>query len=211
MSVPEEVPEADLRVTKGASPKNGLKVGDLVTYTIAVDNLGPDDALDVTLTDEFDFKVKLLSATPSQGTCTVAKPIECDLGTIPNGGSVTIEVEARPKEHGKGLSEHRRSETTTDESNLENNQDTAAINVGGGHRACEEVDQKVALSGDVVTFTITLRSLAKVSIDKVKVCDRLPNRLTLVNAPARQSTGASRAGPSASRLRRSASSSSRPA
>ena len=184
VSVPEEVPEADLRVTKGASPKNGLKVGDLVTYTITVDNLGPDDAVDVTLTDEFDFKVKLLSATPSQGTCTVAKPIECDLGTIPNGGSVTIEVEARPKEHGKGLLNTAAAETTTDESNLENNQDTAAINVERVDIGlAKKVDQKVAHSGDVVTFTITLRSLAKVSIDKVKVCDRLPNRLTLVNAP----------------------------
>ena len=44
VDVPGEGEEADLRVTKGASPKNGLRIGDLVTYTITVDNLGPDDA-----------------------------------------------------------------------------------------------------------------------------------------------------------------------
>ena len=176
--------EADLRVTKGASPKNGLRIGDLVTYTITVDNLGSEDAQNATLTDEFDFAVKLISADPSQGTCDVAKPIECDLGTIPNGGTVTIEVEARPKESGNELVNTAAAETTTEESDLENNQDTAAINVGRADISlAKKVDQKVARSGDVVTFTITLRSETKVAIDKVKVCDRVPNRLALVNAP----------------------------
>ena len=97
---------------------------------------------------------------------------------------MTIEVEARPKESGNGLVNTAAAETTTEESDLENNQDTAAINVGRADISlAKKVDQKVARSGDVVTFTITLRSETKVAIDKVEVCRPVPNRLALVNAP----------------------------
>src|SRR5262249_30269090 len=58
---------ADLAVTKTVDNPNP-NVGDTVTYTITVTNLGPDTATNITLHDTLPAGVRLLSANPSRGT-----------------------------------------------------------------------------------------------------------------------------------------------
>src|SRR5262249_53815871 len=60
-------PDADLRVTKAISdPAPG--VGGLVTYTVAVTNLGPSDATTAAIADVLPAGLTFVSATASQGT-----------------------------------------------------------------------------------------------------------------------------------------------
>jgi uncharacterized repeat protein (TIGR01451 family) len=86
---------ADLVIDKTAS-SDPVNVGDEVTYTISVVNLGPDGASGVTAIDTLPDGVEFISATPSQGSCEhVAGVVTCDLGDLAAMGLATIEVVVR--------------------------------------------------------------------------------------------------------------------
>jgi len=67
--------------------------GGTITYQVAVRDAGPADATGVTVNDPLPAGESLVSATPSQGTCS--DDVTCSLGSIPNGGSATIAVVVR--------------------------------------------------------------------------------------------------------------------
>ena len=92
---------ADLRVFKDCKPDRPMLVGDTATCTITVQNLGPDPALGVIAIDEYvsDGIFEFGTVTTSAGTCTTtgnpqngAGTVECDLGSILPGTSVTIKI-----------------------------------------------------------------------------------------------------------------------
>lgn len=82
-------PQAQLTITKSASPATIPAGGGNVTYSVAVSNAGPSDAQDVSVPDVLPAEFADAVATPSQGTCT---GVDCDLGTVAAGevGTVTI-------------------------------------------------------------------------------------------------------------------------
>jgi hypothetical protein len=87
---PTPGPLADLKVEKRADPTTAV-IGEHITWTITVSNLSSVEAADVNVVrlSEESFRTKVLSVTPSQGTCSLAG---CDLGRIAPGGSTTITV-----------------------------------------------------------------------------------------------------------------------
>lgn len=104
--VPGDPPpsDSDVTITKTASDPTPHG-GDLVTYTLLVENLGDADATDVEVTDVLPAGVTFDSADP---LCShAAGTVTCDLGTIPAHGSktVTIKVVANPIA-GAGPSSH---------------------------------------------------------------------------------------------------------
>src|SRR5262245_27953876 len=65
-SAAETPQQADLALTKPVS--NPMpNVGDTITYTITLSDLGPDPATNVTVTDLLPTGLTFVSATPSQG------------------------------------------------------------------------------------------------------------------------------------------------
>ena len=84
------IPTADLSITKTgpATAQNG----GTITYTLSVSNAGPFDAHNVTVDDPLPAGETLVSATPSQGSCSGT--VTCDLGTVANGGAATISIVA---------------------------------------------------------------------------------------------------------------------
>lgn len=89
---------ADLSITKTASP-DPVVAGEQLFYSITVTNDGPDDAPDVTVSDDLPPEVTYVTDTDS---CTETPPgsgsLECDLGDIPAGESrsFTIKVAVAP-------------------------------------------------------------------------------------------------------------------
>src|SRR5262249_22966071 len=59
--------QADLQITKTVSNATP-NVGDIVTFTVALRDLGPDAATNVAVTDLLPAGLSLVSATPGQGT-----------------------------------------------------------------------------------------------------------------------------------------------
>jgi hypothetical protein len=87
---PQPEPQADLAIEKSAKPTTAL-LGQKITWTIKVTNVSSAAAADVNVVrlSEEAFGTKVISVTPSQGTCTL---IGCDLGRLAPGASATITV-----------------------------------------------------------------------------------------------------------------------
>jgi uncharacterized repeat protein (TIGR01451 family) len=72
-----------LRITKADSPDPVL-AGETLTYGIEVDNLGPNAATGVTVTDQLPRNVDFVSATASAGQCALkGRKVTCAMGAVP--------------------------------------------------------------------------------------------------------------------------------
>lgn len=114
----------DLVIDKTASsptPLNGT-----VTYTMTVTNKGPDTATNVQLADPAPAGITLLTATPSQGTCSVAPAlVTCNLGTIAPGQTVTVNATGRATAFGTHVNTATVSGEGGRETNPADNTDSA--------------------------------------------------------------------------------------
>jgi uncharacterized repeat protein (TIGR01451 family) len=86
----------DLVVSVSDSPDPAI-VGDALTYSILVTNIGPNPATAVTLTNILATNLVFVSVSSSQGTCTnEGRIVRCDLGALPGGSGVTVTVVTVP-------------------------------------------------------------------------------------------------------------------
>jgi uncharacterized repeat protein (TIGR01451 family) len=96
---------ADLKVTKADSP-DPVAIGTPLTYTIQVQNLGPNSATRVVLTDELPKNVDFVSVAASAGQCArKGKKVTCELGelgvpAVNYGGSPTVTLTVVPRKAG---------------------------------------------------------------------------------------------------------------
>lgn len=95
---PPSLNTADLAVTVTDGP-DPVRLGGLVTYTIAVVNNGPATATSVVVTDTLPNLVEGGEATATQGTCTrqlssdfSTLTFTCALGTLDNAATATVTV-----------------------------------------------------------------------------------------------------------------------
>ena len=85
-------PSADLKLTNSAP--GSVKSGSTLTYTIVVDNLGPDTASSLTITDNTPSGTTFNSVSITNGKCTSPAPgssgsVKCTLSSLAAGASVT--------------------------------------------------------------------------------------------------------------------------
>jgi uncharacterized repeat protein (TIGR01451 family) len=96
---------SDLRITKADSP-DPVNVGSILTYTIQVQNLGPDAATGVIVTDQLPKDVDFVSAAATPGQCArKGRKVTCDLGglnapTIDYGSPPTVTISVIPRKVG---------------------------------------------------------------------------------------------------------------
>ena len=84
--------QADLAVSQSDSP-DPVQVGGSVTYTLTVQNSGPNQATGVTLVDTLPSGASFSGASPSQGTCSPSSgTVSCDLGVLAANGSASVSV-----------------------------------------------------------------------------------------------------------------------
>lgn len=89
-----ETAATDLSVT--GSGTASVLVGQPVSYTFTVTNHGPGDDASVTLTDPIPAGADYFGASTSQGSCSGATKITCDLGALDSGASATVTLEVVP-------------------------------------------------------------------------------------------------------------------
>jgi uncharacterized repeat protein (TIGR01451 family) len=119
---------ADLAITKVVDSKNA-KIGENMTFTITLTNLGPSTATNVTFGDPLPDPLNLVSFACSQGTVVGSL---CEIGSLPSGASVTATLVATPI--GNPAKSERRftntafiSESGTTDPNASN--DSASLNL----------------------------------------------------------------------------------
>lgn len=98
-----------------------MTVGGTLTYTVTVSNISSLAADDVVVTDQMPDKVDVISATPSQGSCT---GVTCNLGTIQPGAAATIQYVVTVKDGAAPMITNVAcAQTSTPDSNMANNCD----------------------------------------------------------------------------------------
>jgi uncharacterized repeat protein (TIGR01451 family) len=97
---------ANLKITKTDSP-DPVRVGSSLTYTIGVENLGPDPATGVTVTDNLPKAVDLVSANGPAGSCAAqGGKVVCGLGSLKpvgvnyGGSQATVTIVVVPRAAG---------------------------------------------------------------------------------------------------------------
>src|SRR5437763_15025012 len=76
-----------------------VRVGQPLTYTIAVEAISADTG--VVLTDMPPAEAAPVSASASQGTCSRAAPVGCNLGALATGSRATVTIVVVPTVPGK--------------------------------------------------------------------------------------------------------------
>lgn len=94
----DEAALADLDLSKEVSSSE-IPINTPFVYTMTITNLGPNTAANVTLTDPLPANLVLISATPEQGSCSGS--LQCLLGNLKSGQSVTVSVNVSVTQPGK--------------------------------------------------------------------------------------------------------------
>ena len=119
---------ADLSITKATASAPPYFATQPINYTLTVSNAGPNAATAVTVTDVLPAGTTLVSATPSQGSCSGTTTVTCNLGTLNNAATATVSLQIRPNNPGV-VSNTATVSTTVTDSNPANNTSTATVTV----------------------------------------------------------------------------------
>jgi uncharacterized repeat protein (TIGR01451 family) len=118
----------DLAVTKSGSPATQLLGQGNITWTMVVTNNGPSTATGVQIADPMPAGNTYVSASSTQGTCTGGAILNCNIGTMAAGASVTITLVTTPSAAGT-QSNTVTVTAQTPETNTGNNTATASVEV----------------------------------------------------------------------------------
>ncbi|MFN8525950.1 MAG: hypothetical protein U0821_22850 [Chloroflexota bacterium] len=182
---------ADLSIAKTASPAS-VSLNDAVTFTLTVNNGGPGQATGVIVTDPLPSGLTLISATPSQGSCTPGQTVTCAIGTLAAGANATVTIQARATANGTLINT---ATVRGNEGDLNSGNNGATTGVTVGTIIASPADLVVtktgpaqATLGDTIIFRITVANQGPGVATGVRVTDPLPAGLTLVAATPSQGT-----------------------
>ena len=179
-SATETPQQADLELTKTVSNPTP-NVGDTITFTVTLSDLGPDPATNVTVQDLLPAGLTFVSDTPSQGTYDSSTGV-WTVGAVTTAVAPTLTIQATV------LSPTAQTNTATI-----SHSDQFDPNTANDSASATETPQQADLSltktvsdptpnvGDTVTFTVTLSNAGVDAASNVTVQDLLPAGLTFVS------------------------------
>jgi uncharacterized repeat protein (TIGR01451 family) len=184
-SATETPQQADVQVSKSVDNPTP-NVGDTVTYTIVVDNNGPDPATNVVLTDVLPAGLEFVSSSPTQGAYDPVTGI-WTVGAVSPGAPQALSITAAVVAPTVGVNTAAVSHADQFDPNTANNTDSASVNGQGADLVvAKRVDNPTPNVGDTVTFTVTLRNTGPSDATGIQVIDLLPAGLTFTAATPSQ-------------------------
>ena len=128
------LPTADLVLTKTVD-KTKPVVKDTVTFTLIVNNHGPDTAVDVTVNDKLPAGLTYVSSSANYGAYNPNTGI-WTIGNLPNGETAILTIKAVVEKSGQITNQAKVSALTYDP-NIEGNTASATLNVQAQKRASQ--------------------------------------------------------------------------
>jgi serine protease len=172
------VASTDMGIAIAGSPSS-LIIGGNVTYSITVTNNGPNGTTNVKVTDALPAGVTFVSATPSQGTCSGADTVICNLGAMNNGSAATISLVVATTAANAALTNIASVTSDLTDTTPGNNTATASTVVNNPVPAVSSLSPASATPGGVA-FTLTVNGSNFISNSKVqwKGADRITTFLS---------------------------------
>jgi uncharacterized repeat protein (TIGR01451 family) len=204
---------ADLRITKFGKPDDDVPAGDVLTYTVVVDNLGPGLAEGVALVDllqssgsfdvlsvDSDLAVNCVSDPAGltvngvneryQLDCTLNNPLApLQADGPPNTGRwiITMKVQANEPQDINNIADV--AGTSFDPNHGNNHAEVKhEITVEADLFIGKIADAAEAVQGTNLTYTVTVKNNGPSSAPNVVLEDRLPGGVSLISVAASQGT-----------------------
>lgn len=174
---------ADLSISK-SDDVDPIAAGGVLTYTITVDNLGPNDATNVRVFDSLPTGVSLISTS---GCAEDPSGIGlCSLGMIPNGGSAQYTVAVTVDSTlANGTVLVNNASVTSDTNDPEpDNDDTSedtTVERVSDLRVVKTDSVDPATAGEALTYYINVENLGPSLAENVFVTETLPTDVTFVS------------------------------
>ena len=180
--------QADLAVTKTVNDPTP-NVGETIAYTITLTDNGPSNATGVILQDMLPAGLTFVSATPSQGTYVPAPTSTWTVGSVANGSSAVLTIQATVVSPNPATNSVTITHSDQFDPNTGNNTATSVVTPQQADLVLTKtVSNPTPNVGDTVTFTVTARDAGPSTATGVTVQDLLPAGVTFVSAtPSRGS------------------------
>ena len=170
-----------LEVNKEGPASLGLrKTGE---YTVAVTNSGDTTATNVTLTDELPEGLTFISSTPEAASSDGAT-VTWSLGDIPPGESVSVTMILTAANVGEQIN----TATAVSVEGI-SGQDTALTSVIPGSLQLAKSGPEQTISGDDLTYEITVTNDGAGALTNIVLTDILPEGLTYVSSSPEAAVG----------------------
>ncbi|MSU58714.1 MAG: DUF11 domain-containing protein [Pedosphaera sp.] len=152
------------------------------TYNITVTNAGPTNATSVVLTDPLPAGLTLVSATPSQGTCTnSAGTLICSLGNINDAASASVAVVVAPTVPGV-VSNYVAITAAETDNDASNNSAFALTTVGIADAGVTLGDSPDPITaGQLLTYTVTVTNGGPDTATSVSAVLNVPSEVQIVS------------------------------
>lgn len=176
----------DVGVDIATTPAYQVYQGSPLTYTIRVANTGSLPANSVNIADVLPAQMSLVSAVPSQGSCSGATTVTCALGNLAVGAMATVQVNVIPTTAGYNIN-NTVTVSAEGDSYAANNRSTATNTVREPLVLSDLAVSMTALQNPVprrsnITYTVTVKNTGPNTAKEVVLSDGLPNNsVTLVS------------------------------
>ena len=185
-SAPEAAGTADLSLSKivsNATPN----VGDTITFTVTLTNLGADAATDVLVLDFLPAGLMFVSAVTSQGTYVPFTGL-WTVGSVTVGTPQTLIILATVASPDPQTNTALIASADQHDPDFGNNVASATENPRADLALSKSVNDASPNVGDTITFTVTLTNNGPIGATNVEVVDLLPAGLSFVSATPSQGT-----------------------
>lgn len=174
--------EADLSIAKYVSYlSKAIYVGDLLQYTLIVNNFGPIEATNVTAVDVLPKDLNFQSAFASKGFVTYANGVlTWQIGNLSDQEAAMCSINTRPTRHGLITNSASVSSDVPDP-DMYNNTAVATINIltKTADLSITKVPQRnPVLLGELLTYQLYLTNEGPDTSVGIKVTDTLPPNVT---------------------------------
>jgi uncharacterized repeat protein (TIGR01451 family)/fimbrial isopeptide formation D2 family protein len=161
------------------------RLGDVLTYTLKVDNEGPAEAKAVVITDTLPAALEYVSSSLPGGKCAAAGPVvTCKLASLAAGVKKTATLKARAVGTGEVKNTASVSAAHADAKQSDNH-DTAAAYLGSARAVLHLTKQRLGKgpveAGQTVKFRIRVGASGLSGALNTVVCDRLPAAMSFVS------------------------------
>jgi uncharacterized repeat protein (TIGR01451 family) len=171
----------DLTVTKRVNTHTAT-FGKPLTYTLTVNNRGPDTATDVKVTDTPVTKLRLVSAKSADGSCGHSFPVVCELRDLPAHHHATVTVVAVPRTVGDVVNGAHVTTADPNTASPKSVVSDARTTVLATLELAKRAQVRSVNAGHLAGFVITVTNPMPAAAKQARVCDQLPRGLVFSSA-----------------------------